>query len=286
MDTAVLRFFEALRRPLLDALFQAFSALGEETAVAAAVALVYICFSRRTGEQALITLLTASAAAAGLKGAVRRLRPYAAGTVTRVELHGILASTLNLDADMSFPSGHAVASAAFGASLALRLKRLPVTLPAAVLPLLVGLSRVYLGVHNPSDVLAGLALGLLAALAWQAVFTRFFGGRLYVFAAAALLCIPLLFFERTATGSAVRLTALLLGAAAGLLTEDTFARLGDAAGWKARALRLLITGAFAGAAFLPAHLFLPAAGGVLCKYAAGAFAALGLAPLLLKKLRL
>jgi undecaprenyl-diphosphatase len=69
----------------------------------------------------------------------------------------------------SFPSGHALyAASVFGglavlltARLENRLLQLLVWLTAVALILLVGISRVYLGVHYPSDVLAGYAIGAI-----------------------------------------------------------------------------------------------------------------------------
>lgn len=66
----------------------------------------------------------------------------------------------------SFPSGHAMGSATLAAVLVLLAWptrwRWPVALAAAVFVVLVGLARLYLGVHYPSDILAGWA----AALVW------------------------------------------------------------------------------------------------------------------------
>jgi undecaprenyl-diphosphatase len=78
----------------------------------------------------------------------------------------------------SFPSGHAMGSMTLGAVavlLAWRTRwRWPVLAASAVGVLLVGLSRVYLGVHYPSDILAGWA----AALAWAvACYGLVFSGR-------------------------------------------------------------------------------------------------------------
>lgn len=79
----------------------------------------------------------------------------------------------------SFPSGHAMLSAvvfltlgALGARFAQRKRLKALALGAAVLlSLLVGLSRVYLGVHWASDVLAGWSVGAAWAMAcWLAAF--------------------------------------------------------------------------------------------------------------------
>ena len=70
------------------------------------------------------------------------------------------------EATYSFPSGHAMGSMTLAAVLVLlswhTRWRWWVAMPMAAFVLLVGLSRVYLGVHYPSDILAGWA----AAIAW------------------------------------------------------------------------------------------------------------------------
>lgn len=60
----------------------------------------------------------------------------------------------------SFPSGHTTGAAAFYSALSLTYRKRIVSLLCAVAILLVGLSRMYLGVHWPIDVFAGLALGI------------------------------------------------------------------------------------------------------------------------------
>jgi membrane-associated phospholipid phosphatase len=70
----------------------------------------------------------------------------------------------------SFPSGHAAASLVLWAAIAIivgvlttnRFARAIAWVPAVVLPLLIAFARVYRGMHNPTDVLAGGLLGLMA----------------------------------------------------------------------------------------------------------------------------
>jgi undecaprenyl-diphosphatase len=74
----------------------------------------------------------------------------------------------------SFPSGHAMLSAVVYLTLAVLVARFTdrrevktyALAAGVVVTLLVGVSRVYLGVHWPSDVLAGWSLGAAWALAW------------------------------------------------------------------------------------------------------------------------
>jgi undecaprenyl-diphosphatase len=80
----------------------------------------------------------------------------------------------------SFPSGHAVLSAITYLTIAALLARTTVSRPLRIyfvtvgiaLTLLVGVSRVYLGVHYPSDILAGWCVGSAWALGCWAVMSR------------------------------------------------------------------------------------------------------------------
>lgn len=79
-----------------------------------------------------------------------------------------------MQATFAFPSGHAMATAALATVLTLLVwpsrGRWPVVAIAWGFALLVGMSRVLLGVHHPADVLAGWTMGIAwPALAWCAL---------------------------------------------------------------------------------------------------------------------
>ena len=83
-----------------------------------------------------------------------------------------------VDVDFSFPSGHSTVSAAVCCALAYILWRerfigrsRAITLAVAV-PLLVGLSRVYLNVHWATDVIGGWCMGILIAILCIAIYER------------------------------------------------------------------------------------------------------------------
>jgi undecaprenyl-diphosphatase len=121
---------------------------------------------RRGRSAAAITLVVASigseAVDQALKAIFRRTRPEAFFGLPQPE-------------NYSFPSGHAMTSACFYGALAAILatggaRKAAAWFLAAVTASLIGFSRVYLGVHYPTDVLAGYA----AAIAWLTIVFRFF----------------------------------------------------------------------------------------------------------------
>lgn len=92
----------------------------------------------------------------GLKHLVHRPRPFAGQTET---VRVISDSALHLNHNGSFPSGHASNAFMIAVLLAGRFRRGRWAIFGVAS--LVALSRVYLGVHYPSDVIAGACLGLV-----------------------------------------------------------------------------------------------------------------------------
>ncbi|MGE5567412.1 MAG: phosphatase PAP2 family protein [Rhodospirillales bacterium] len=150
--------------PALTAAMRVFTFLGSPVAVAAiaaaALALFYYWRWRRALLLFVITLAGAAVLNAALKLAFHRPRPPDTFFHTATP------------ASYSFPSGHAMLSvclfgtlaALISARLRSRAGRVAVWLAAIALVLAIGLSRIYLGVHYPSDVIGGYA----AAVVWVA----------------------------------------------------------------------------------------------------------------------
>lgn len=139
------------------------TALGSAPVLVILVLAVAGALAARRQYHAVVLLLAATVGGVllnnALKGVFARPRPD-------VDLH------LTEVRSMSFPSGHAMESAIIYLTLAAIVSRLVESRAlrlyflgvATFLTLLVGLSRVYLGVHYPSDVLAGWTAGLAWAL--------------------------------------------------------------------------------------------------------------------------
>ena len=103
-----------------------------------------------------ISLLMAFGITEGLKHSVRRPRPYLAYPDDLEALHPVRG--------YSFPSGHTSLTFAVATSLSLSCPKWYVIAPSMLWATGVGFSRLYLGVHNPSDVLVGAVVGAGSAL--------------------------------------------------------------------------------------------------------------------------
>lgn len=102
--------------------------------------------------------------------------------------------------DVSFPSDHSVAVGAVAAGLWLRDRLLAVL--ATLGALAMAFARVYAGVHYPGDVLAGLAVGAVVALALAPLLARVLVPLVGLLAGSALLRPLVLPRVRSAAGSA------------------------------------------------------------------------------------
>lgn len=88
----------------------------------------------------------------GLKYIVDRTRPY--------DAYPDLIHPHSTEADPSFPSGHTASAFALATSLCIRYPKWYVIAPSALWAGSVAISRMYEGVHYPTDVMAGAALGV------------------------------------------------------------------------------------------------------------------------------
>ncbi len=154
---------EQVRRPWLNLVMGAITRLGDAGILAILTCLLLLCIPslRRTGKLASLSLFMDFALVnVLLKNLVGRMRPYAYGAV-----EGLI-PIARLPVDTSFPSGHTGASFAVASVLFLCFPK-RVGVPAMALAALIGFSRLYVGVHYPTDVLAGMVVGI--GTGWIAV---------------------------------------------------------------------------------------------------------------------
>ena len=173
VDTAVLWFVRDHVPAALTAVFAAITRSGSITFLlpATVIAVVGLLVARRRFEALLMgsSMITATLIVYTTKAIVGRVRPALWET--------------QWYSGSSFPSGHTLSTAAFATAGALCLARLwprsaGAGMAAALLWTgLVGLSRLVLGVHWPSDVVAALCVGVFIPLSFSVMFDKRQRGR-------------------------------------------------------------------------------------------------------------
>lgn len=138
--------------PALHVFFRGFTFLGQPQFYVAILPLLFWCVDVRLGARVTVFLLLSSQLNAVLKGLFHQPRPCDFDPSLQLawfEGYGL-------------PSGHAQFVVVFWGAIAAWARRRWLWVLAVVLIVLVGLSRIYLGVHFPQDVVVGWAIGGLS----------------------------------------------------------------------------------------------------------------------------
>lgn len=155
-DTGVLEFFQQIHHPVLTVIYRYFTTLGNAGMIWIVVGLLLLIQTktRKYGCILLISLLLCLLFGnAILKNLVARPRPC--------WRHPEVPMLLSIPKDYSFPSGHTLSSVACAVSLYYWNHRYGCL--AFVVALLIITSRLYFFVHYPTDILAGIILGVVVA---------------------------------------------------------------------------------------------------------------------------
>lgn len=157
--------------PQLESFFLILSEIGRFEFYLAIISLIYWSIEKFFGRSLAYILAFSFAINGIIKHLIRDFRPY------------WLDSALGLSEEMSYgvPSGHAQAATVFYGFLALWLRRGWAWILAISMILLMAISRVYLGVHDIEDVLAGILIGILILIGyylWQRYLADRFANRI------------------------------------------------------------------------------------------------------------
>ena len=174
-ETDLMIFIQSFASQLQTGVMSAVSLLCEEMLMIAIMAYIYLCVDKERGKRMVAGLVVSLLGGAFIKNGVMRRRPY----FDNPDIHCFRApsgkgNAMDIAAQgFSFPSLHATESVVlFGPLFSLFKKRWARVL-CILLIFVIGYSRVYLGVHYPTDVLAGWLLGFLALAVMSFVLNRY-----------------------------------------------------------------------------------------------------------------
>ncbi len=162
-----LYFLESIRTPFLDKFFSLITMLGEETVFLAAAIIVFWCFSKQKGYYLLTVGFFGTVINQFLKLICRVPRPW-----VRDPNFTVVESAVEEATGYSFPSGHTQNAVSVFGSIARSWKNIVLRIICIVLIVLTGLSRMYLGVHTPADVLVSLVITAVLVFALYPIFRK------------------------------------------------------------------------------------------------------------------
>jgi len=165
MSESILLFFINISNPFLDLIANVSSFLGEQTILILILAIVMYTIDKNKGFSICGSLIISLFAMSSLKAIFRAPRPFT--VISEIDGKRLATAT-----GYSFPSGHTTGAASFYSALALAIKKRKISILCAISIILVGLSRMYLGVHWPIDVFAGLVLGITLSLIFYPLFEK------------------------------------------------------------------------------------------------------------------
>ena len=159
-ERALVWIAQNIRCALLDPLMKCYTQLGNTGMLFIVLAVVMLFFrqTRKAGVSALCAMLIGLVVVNfTIKPLVARARPWL-----------VIENFVNLVPEHdpnSFPSGHTNAAFAFAIAVCAAGSKRWLKIAAVCAAVVMGLSRLYVGVHFPSDVLVGAAVGSLCGLA-------------------------------------------------------------------------------------------------------------------------
>lgn len=221
----VMMFVQRLLEPL-SGFFKLITHLGSETVCIVLMAAVYWCINKQAGERiGFITLFTTCTNGA-LKDIFRIERPIGyPGIHTDSKLAAELetaSSPTGYRYSYSFPSGHSQTAGAMYTSAAVTYRKKWGYFAAAFIILAVGLSRMVVGVHWPTDVVAGWIEGIGFSLLLCRLLDRFSGKarfRVYLLFGGAVALFTLAF---AGCDDTMKSLGSLIGFIAAVAFEDRY----------------------------------------------------------------
>ena len=278
MQHTILLAIQSIANPVLDVVFTVFSILGEPIVAALIISFVYWLWDKEIGEYLAFAVLGSLCVNGLVKNLVNAQRP--------IGREGIRTLYEKTATGASFPSGHSQNAAAVCGAFAWRRRSLLASLAVLIPSVFIGFSRLYLGLHWPLDVLAGLALGLLCSAGSYVLFcaVQERGRELVYLGATALFLTPAILWGDS---DFIKGYGMLAGFTLGVLLEHRLVGFSTDGSRRRKLLRWLAGLALLGLVKLGLGAILPQSllsDGII--YGAVAFSVFFFCPLLFRLLRL
>lgn len=229
-----IEFLQSFSNPILDTVFQFITAFAEQIVMMVVISYLFWCTERSFGFKFILTTMSGFSVNGFLKNIFRVERPF-------VKYEGIKAIRTQTATGYSFPSGHTQTATMVYGPFGIK-KRGIILVLSAIFIFLIGVSRVYLGVHTVYDVLGGLIVGII----WSIFSYKLYdylekkNNPLYFLVYLIPAIISLLTVNLKFPGDTFTLAGSTIGAVVGVVFENKYVRFEPKAIPKIQVLKMAI----------------------------------------------
>jgi len=211
----IIKFVQSFSNPFFDTFFQLVTMLGEDTFIMLITALIYWCVDKDMGYKLGFITLTSAYVNLCTKDIFKVPRP--------IGEPGIRSLRVQTAGGYSFPSGHTQNTATIWTFFMIQFKRRWLYVVGAIMILLVGISRLYLGVHTPFDLVGGVIIGTVWTITWSYIYEMSirYKKKWIIIMVVMLATIGLLVFKDS---NYYKIVGTLTGMTLGYLVEQRFIR--------------------------------------------------------------
>lgn len=213
IQLSILEFFQSIKNPILDVIFLILTISTELPVIIIFTSYMYWCLNKGYGQRILFSLVSNVVINTGTKEFFKSPRP--------IGVEGIDSMRVETATGYSFPSGHTQMATTFWTSLIKIFKNKYVTIIGIIVILGVGVSRLYLGVHWPIDVIFGWIFGYVFTVLFLKLFDYVDKSKNYLALVYMLIPFVLAIFIVN-TAKYTKIFGLLLGFVIGYIVEDKF----------------------------------------------------------------
>lgn len=207
----IIRAIQSIANPFLDGLFQFITMFGEEAILIPLIAVIYWSFNKKMAEYIAYASLTSVLVNGAIKDIFKAKRP--------IGEPGIRSLRVETATGYSFPSGHTQGTASFWSAIAIYLKNNYMYGISGLIIVLVAISRLYLGVHYPKDVLFGAIFGILTSFITYKLFNKV-NNKIALYFITFIIFIPALLYAHSA--DFIKGMGTFLGFALGIYVEKKY----------------------------------------------------------------
>ncbi|MGL5640717.1 MAG: phosphatase PAP2 family protein [Paraclostridium sp.] len=275
IQVEILKYIQTFKSPILNMIFLIITMSTETPVIFIVASVLYWCVNKKYGQRLIFALTGNIALNTGVKEFFKAPRP--------IGVKGIESMRTSTATGYSFPSGHTQIGTTFWVSIMSIVKNRYVYIAGTIIFLGIGISRLYLGVHWPIDVLFGWIFGIVFTIICNYVLDKVEINKKYRY--FNFIIIPMIIWVFVVNSvEYVKMVGLISGFIIGYIIEKEYIKFNVDVCMKSKIYRYLFGIISLGAVYIVLKLIMPAnyIGGYL-RYALLMIYAIAGAPLMFEK---